>query len=174
MPYIQVEELVDEIRKRYTLLDQEFDDVDEKDRHLRIEDVDRTPYEMLAYQLGWLHLLLGWEADELRGQSVVTPAPGYKWNQLGGLYQQFYDDYRDCSLAAMRTLLRQYVDQCCDWLETLREEELFQPGQRQWAANQAQWPIWKWVHINTVAPFKTFRTRIRKWKRLAGGISKQQ
>ena len=22
------------------------------------------------------------------------------------------------------------------------------------------------IHINTVAPFKTFRTKIRKWKRL--------
>ncbi|KWZ73162.1 hypothetical protein HMPREF3198_01521 [Winkia neuii] len=29
------------------------------------------------------------------------------------------------------------------------------------------WPVWKWVHINTVAPFTTFRTKIRKWKKLA-------
>ncbi|MDU5101023.1 MAG: ClbS/DfsB family four-helix bundle protein, partial [Clostridium butyricum] len=24
----------------------------------------------------------------------------------------------------------------------------------------------KWIHINTVAPFKSFRTKIRKWKKI--------
>lgn len=24
----------------------------------------------------------------------------------------------------------------------------------------------KWIHINSVAPFKTFRSKIRKWKKL--------
>ncbi|MER2002308.1 MAG: ClbS/DfsB family four-helix bundle protein, partial [Carnobacterium inhibens] len=24
---------------------------------------------------------------------------------------------------------------------------------------------WKWIHINTVAPFTNFRTKIRKWKK---------
>lgn len=36
-----------------------------------------------------------------------------------------------------------------------------------WAASTpSNWPVWKWVHINTVAPFKSFRSKIRKWKRL--------
>nr|WP_283777497.1 ClbS/DfsB family four-helix bundle protein [Paenibacillus sp. J2TS4] len=41
--------------------------------------------------------------------------------------------------------------------------------QKKWAASTpANWSIWKWIHINTVAPFKTFRTKIRKWKRIRG------
>lgn len=32
------------------------------------------------------------------------------------------------------------------------------------------WPIWKWVHINTVAPFKTFRRKICKWKKLRAAL----
>ena len=55
--------------------------------------------------------------------------------------------------------------QICTWLETLSEQELFEPNQRRWANNRAKWPIWKWVHINTVAPFTNFRTHIRKWKK---------
>ncbi|WP_369707167.1 ClbS/DfsB family four-helix bundle protein [Corynebacterium sp. HFH0082] len=27
--------------------------------------------------------------------------------------------------------------------------------------------MWKWVHINTVAPLTTFRTKIRTWEKLA-------
>nr|WP_231284711.1 ClbS/DfsB family four-helix bundle protein [Leptotrichia hofstadii] len=47
------------------------------------------------------------------------------------------------------------------------EKELFKQNQRQWASTTpSNWPIWKWIHINTVAPFKTFRTKIRKWKKL--------
>lgn len=49
----------------------------------------------------------------------------------------------------------------------LTESELFESGQRAWASSTpSAWPVWKWVHINTVAPFTTFRTKIRKWKKL--------
>lgn len=51
-----------------------------------------------------------------------------------------------------------------DWINDFSEVELFQPEQRKWATTKAKWPIWKWVHINTVAPFTNFRTKIRKWK----------
>ncbi|QSH96111.1 ClbS/DfsB family four-helix bundle protein [Treponema phagedenis] len=28
------------------------------------------------------------------------------------------------------------------------------------------WEVYKFIHVNTVAPFGTFRTKIRKWKKL--------
>ena len=49
----------------------------------------------------------------------------------------------------MTKLVRMVVN----WINDLSEAELFQPEQR------------KWVHINTVAPFTSFRTKIRKWKK---------
>jgi len=49
----------------------------------------------------------------------------------------------------------------------INDEVLFEPNQRQWATTAAQCPVWKWVHINSVAPFGTFRTKIRKWKKAA-------
>ena len=58
------------------------------------------------------------------------------------------------------------IDAC---IESLTEAELFQTGQR-------QWPVYKWIHINTVAPFTNFRMQIRRWKRFyeipaAGGMT---
>lgn len=35
------------------------------------------------------------------------------------------------------------------------------------AAKTAVWPVYKFIHVNTVAPFGTFRTKIRKWKKAA-------
>ena len=101
-------------------------------------DGGKTPSEHLAYQLGWVTALLDWERREQAGEAVQTPAPGYKWNALAAL---------------------------CAWIDGLSDDELFLPAQRQWATTAAQWPLWKWIHINTVAPFTNFRTQIRKWKK---------
>lgn len=52
-------------------------------------------------------------------------------------------------------------------INTYTDVELFQQGGRKWSSSTpSNWPIWKWIHINTVAPFKSFRTKIRKWKKL--------
>lgn len=40
---------------------------------------------------------------------------------------------------------------------------------RKWAdeaTKTAVWEVYKFIHVNTVAPFGTFRTKIRKWKKI--------
>ncbi|MGX7263596.1 ClbS/DfsB family four-helix bundle protein [Enterococcus crotali] len=164
--YANKEELIAEIKKRYEKYDEEFIDVPEEQKDIRIEEVDKTPSENLSYQLGWVNLILQWEQEEQAGKVVQTPAEGYKWNNLGGLYQSFYEKYGKYSLAEQRVMLRNSVNEVCDWLETLSEKEVFEAGQREYATTKAMWPLYKWVHINTVAPFTNFRTKIRKWKKL--------
>ncbi|TZF95033.1 ClbS/DfsB family four-helix bundle protein [Chryseobacterium panacisoli] len=161
-------ELIEEIKKRYLLYDQEFNGIKEDEKDLLQPGVDKTPSQNISYQLGWTHLLLQWEADEQKGIGVKTPTPEYKWNNLGGLYQSFYNEYRSHSLQQRRELLRNQVDEIINWIESLDDETLFTPGQRKWATTPAQWPVWKWIHINTVAPFKNFRTQLRKWKKEKG------
>jgi len=164
--YADKNALIAEIRNTASLFIKEFDGIAEADKNIRYDDVDRTPQEMIAYQLGWLDLIRGWDRDELEGKKVVTPAPGCKWNQMGLLYQGFYDRYNDKSLAQLRELFVGAVDSLVEWLNGFSDDELFKSGGRKWAASTtSNWPIWKWVHINTVAPFKSFRGKIRKWKR---------
>lgn len=163
--------LIAEIAKTADLFIKEFDGIDEADKNVRYEEVDRTPQEIIAYQLGWMGLIRNWDGDELDGKEVRTPAPGYKWNQMGELYQGFYDKYQDRTLAELRELFMNAVASLVEWLDNFSSDELFKPGGRKWAAStSSNWPVWKWVHINTVAPFKSFRSRIRKWKKL--GVSK--
>jgi len=163
--YPSKEAFIAEIRRTYKLFDQEFDDVPEDRKNQRIGEVDRTPQEMIAYQLGWLSLVMSWERDEGAGIEVTTPAPNYKWNQLGALYQRFYQAYDGYSLEELRFMLKQRTDEWCEWINRLTEEELFRPGVRKWTVTSANWPMWKWLHINSVAPFKSFRAKIRKWKK---------
>jgi len=34
------------------------------------------------------------------------------------------------------------------------------------ATKTAVWEVYKFIHVNTVAPFGSFRTKIRKWKKI--------
>ena len=165
--YADKKELMAEIRKTADVFIKEFEDISEDEKDTRYEGVDRTPQEIIAYQLGWMSLLRGWDSDELTGKEVIMPAPGYKWNQMGILYQGFYKKYQDQSLEQLKTTFTEAVDLFLKWLEGFSEEEIFESGGRKWAASTpSNWPIWRWVHTNTVAPFKTFRSKIRKWKKL--------
>ncbi len=66
-------------------------------------------------------------------------------------------------------MFEQNVNNIIQLVESYNDAELFEQGGRQWATTTpSNWPIWKWIHINTVAPFKSFRTKIRKWKRMRG------
>ncbi|MDT2687981.1 ClbS/DfsB family four-helix bundle protein [Enterococcus gallinarum] len=159
-------ELIQTIQDTFQKYITEFEEIPEEWRHQHHDKVDKSPSENLSYQLGWLHLLLDWEAQEKNGVAVQTPAAGYKWNQLGALYDQFYQRYGQLSLKEQQQQLTQLVEELCQWISTLSDTELFEPGQRKWATTKAQWPLYKWIHINSVAPFTNFRTKIRKWKRL--------
>lgn len=164
--YRNSEDLVNEIQKRADLFIDEFIEIPESKKNLVVEGVDRSPSQMIAYQLGWMRLMLSWESRELSGEIVKTPHDDFKWNNLGGLYERFYSDYKDVALSELISEYRNTVADIIKFVKNISDEDLFLPGGRNWAASTpANWPVWKWVHINTVAPFQTFRSKIRKWKR---------
>lgn len=165
--YEDKQAFIAEIQKAAANFIKEYEEITEDDKDLRMETTERTPFENLAYQLGWIALINQWEQEEKAGKIAEMPAPGIKWNRLGPLYEKFYTDYRGKSLAEMVKMFNIAVNNICQWVNSLTDDELFKPGGRKWARSYASnWPVWKWVHINTVAPFKTFRTKIRKWKKI--------
>lgn len=166
--YQNKEELKAEIAKSFEKYISEFDGIPEDLKDKRVEEADRTPAENLAYQVGWTTLVLKWEEDEKNGLPVHTPSDTFKWNQLGGLYQWFTDTYAHLSLKELQDRLRGNIQAIYAMIDSLSEEELFKPHMRKWAdesTKTAVWEVYKFIHVNTVAPFGTFRTKIRKWKK---------
>ena len=143
--YENKENLKTEINKAFVKYISEFDNIPETLKDKRVDEVDRTPAENLAYQVGWTTLLLKWEEDERKGFQVKTPSDKFKWNQLGELYQWFTDTYAHLSLQELKPHMRKWADE---------------------ATKTAVWEVYKFIHVNTVAPFGTFRTKIRKWKKI--------
>lgn len=168
--YASKEELKEEIIKSYKKYIEEFNDIDENLKDKRIEEVDRTPAENLSYQVGWTSLLLKWEENEKAGIEVITPSEKFKWNELGKLYEWFNESYSSLSLKELRIILDENINKILKLIDDMTEEELFNPHMRRWAddaTKTAVWEVYKFIHVNTVAPFKTFRTKIRKWKKLS-------
>lgn len=168
--YTSKEELKIEIKNKYEKYISEFSNIPEELKDKRIDQVDRTPAENLSYQVGWTTLLLKWEESEKNGLEVKTPTDEYKWNELGKLYDYFTATYAHKSLEELKSILEENINNIHIMIDEYTDEELFQPHMRKWAddaTKTATWEVYKFIHVNTVAPFGTFRTKIRKWKKLA-------
>ena len=103
--YENKDELKNEINKSFAKYISEFNDIPEHLKDKRIDEIDRTPAENLAYQVGWTTLVIKWESDERKGIPVKTPSDNFKWNQLGELYQWFTDTYAHLSLQELKDML---------------------------------------------------------------------
>ncbi|HGA3888389.1 TPA: ClbS/DfsB family four-helix bundle protein [Streptococcus agalactiae] len=163
--YENKEELKKEISKTFEKYIMEFNNIPENLKDKRIDEVDRTPAENLSYQVGWTSLVLKWEEDERKGLQVKTPSDEFKWNQLGELYQWFTDTYAHLSLQELKAKLNENINSIYAMIDLLSEEELFEAHMRKWAdeaTKTATWEVYKFIHVNTVAPFGTFRTKIRR------------
>lgn len=167
--YENKEDLKLEIEKTFNKYISEFDDIPEDLKDKKIYEVDRSPAENLAYQVGWTTLILKWEKDEEEGLEVKTPTDNFKWNQLGELYQCFNENYAHLSIRELKNILEENINSIYEMIDSMSDEELFEPHMRKWAddaTKKAVWEVYKFIHINTVAPFSSFRTKIRKWKKI--------
>lgn len=169
MKYRSRDELVSKIRSNYNLFIIEFKDIDEELKDYKVDGVLRSPSEILAYQLGWINLLISWDKQERAGELVKTPHSDYEWDQLGLLYQTFFQRYSALSLNELISQLDELVDNFILWIGTLTDPELFKQGTLKWTGDKYKWPVVRFIHMNSVAPFKSFREMICKWKKSRKG-----
>lgn len=79
--------LEDEITKRVYQFIREINDIPDGGWDIHVDGIDRTPRQIIAYQLGRMEFLLSSEREEQADKEMVTPAPSFKCNQIGGLYE---------------------------------------------------------------------------------------
>lgn len=68
--------------------------------------------------------------EEKESKVVKTPLEGYKWNELGKLYQYFIDTYAHLSLNELLILIAKNVYDITNMLTHMTEDELFKQHQR--------------------------------------------
>lgn len=85
------------------------------------------------------------------------------------MYQWFTGTYAHKLLNELKAQLRKNVEDIYIMIDEVTEEVLFKPHMRKLAdeaTKTATWEVYKFIHVNTVAPFGKCRTKIRKWKKI--------
>ena len=159
-------ELLERLRAARAKLDAECEGLSATDARRAELEGEVSVCDLLAYQIGWGRRLLAWEEAERAGETPEMPAPGFGWKELGELARSFHREHRRRSLAWLRAEFTRTVEAIERFIESVDDAELFEPGARAWAGER--WPLVKWIQVNTIAPYGSARTKIRRWKRGRG------
>ena len=166
MRYSNKLELVEAIKSNANLFIKEYLDIKESSINMVDEEIGYTPFQMLSFCNGWMDLVLAWESEERKGIQKTPLATEWKWNKLDCLYQSFYDKYNGYSLKELINIFNQNVDNIIKLVNNLSDVELLETGKRNWAkTNGKEFSVCRLIHLNTIANFKNFRGKIRKWKK---------
>lgn len=113
--------------------------------------------DIIGYQIGWGKLLLGWYQAGIQGLMPLMPGEGFeKWDYVG-LAHHFYAHYQ---LDAGKEQEQSFHDTVCAIIAIVEKEHqtgrLDETGRWEWCTLQSgkQWPLSKWITINTVSPYK--------------------
>lgn len=138
---------------------------------VRLQEIDGTGgkvsvVDLIAYQIGWAQLLLGWYKAGLKGLMPQMPGDGFTTWDYTGLARSFYARYGKRSPEELLQLLRQSVIEIIECVE--REDaagRLQATGIWDWCTlpSGKQWPLAKWVQVNTVAPYKRATMLIKQY-----------
>ena len=166
MRYSNKLELVEAIKSNANLFIKEYLDIKESSINMVDEEIGYTPFQMLSFCNGWMDLVLAWESEEQKSIQKTQLATEWKWNKLDWLYQSFYDKYNGYSLKELINIFNQNVDNIIKLVNNLSDVELLESGKRNWAkTNGKEFSVCRLIHLNTIANFKNFRGKIRKWKK---------
>jgi hypothetical protein len=156
------QDLLRKLESAYSGLDNMLEGIEPAQVRLRELEGEVSCCDLIAYQIGWGRLLLSWELTEAGGELATLPAAGFRWNQLGELAEAIYAEYADFDLPELRAEFFEVYQALYLWIEGLEERDLFQFRRRQWIGEK--WTMVKWIQVNTIAPYTSARTKLKKWK----------
>lgn len=122
---------------------------------------DWSVKDILAHLVDWEQRCIGWYEMGKRGETPVTPEPGYKWSQLAALNQKYYQLHKDQPLAEIQAQFQSSFRQIKTLLEAMPEAELVTPGYYAWTGNSA---LLVYFYYNTSSHYRWGTTQVRPKK----------
>ena len=155
------QELVELIESEFSKLDAELNHVDDKLAQRVCVD-SWTIKDLLAVRLWWSRSVLNWIDKGRQDKVPITPAKGYRWKETPCLNNDIVEKARGRSYQAIRKDLKKQFKRLLSTIESLTDHDLLNVGVYQWAGN---YPVSRWLSINTARQYHTARAFIRKAKR---------
>lgn len=121
--------------------------------------------DLLAYQIGWGKNLIRWYESGIKGKKQEMPGDGFsKWDYVA-IAKFFYQKYLYDSSNQQIEIFHQVVSRILEIIEIEQQtDQLDQIGIWSWCtlSSGKQWPLSKWIRVNTVSPYKRAAQLIKK------------
>lgn len=123
--------------------------------------------DLIAYQIGWGNCLIRWYETGISGKIPEMPGDGFTNWDYTAIAEHFYQKYcYDASDQQMR-VFTQVVSRILEIIQIeYQTGNLEQIGVWPWCtlSSGKQWPLSKWIRVNTVSPYKRAAKLIKKSK----------
>ncbi|MCP4663183.1 MAG: ClbS/DfsB family four-helix bundle protein [bacterium] len=120
---------------------------------------DWSVKDLLAVRAWWTENVIDWIEAGRRGETPITPAEGYRWNETPRLNADVVKAARRESYRCVRARLARGFERVVRTIETLDDRELLGVGVFAWSG---KYPISRWISMNTARQYTTARTFIRR------------
>ena len=120
---------------------------------------DWSVKDLLAVRAWWTESVIDWIEAGRRGETPITPAEGYRWNETPRLNADVVKAARRESYRSVRARLERGFERVIRTIDALDDTELLGIGVFAWAGKYA---ISRWISINTARQYTTARTFIRR------------
>jgi hypothetical protein len=153
-------ELIEAINKSYSLLLKKLISIPEQKAfeplmNGHVKGSMMSVAQLVSYLIGWGELVLFWHAQEMKGQKVIFPEIGFKWNELGKLAQKFYQDYQDVTdYNSLLHLLGKNKDSIIELIDGFSNEDLYG------IAWYGEYTRGRMIQLNTSSPYKNAASRL--------------
>lgn len=121
--------------------------------------------DLIAYQIGWGKCLIGWYESGIIGEVPIMPGEGFSTWDYTAIARHFYQKYQYHHHDEQNQVFHQVVLQLLDIVEKeYQVENLDRLGVWSWCTLKSgkQWPLSKWIKINTSSPYKRAHQLIKK------------
>lgn len=141
-------------------------------RQLRVMDTAGgkvSVADLVAYQIGWGKLLIGWYEAGMREEMPQMPGDGFDVWDYTAIARHFYSTYCHDGGEIQEREFAQVVARIVSIIaEADQEGTLNRLGVWPWCQLRSgkQWPLSKWIQVNTVAPYRRALTLIQNGVRL--------
>ena len=120
---------------------------------------------LIAYQIGWGKCLIEWYESGIKGEYPIMPGEGFSTWDYNAIARHFYQKYHYHDPNEQNQVFHQVVLQLLDIVEKEHQTgNLDRIGIWSWCTLKSgkQWPLSKWIKINTSSPYKRARQLIKK------------
>lgn len=121
--------------------------------------------DLIAYQMGWGKNLIRWYESGLKEQMPEMPGDGFSTWDYTAIAQHFYQKYQFDRPDQQMEVFHQVVTRILEIVEAEHQAgRLDCLGAWPWCtlSSGKQWPLSKWIRVNTASPYKRARMLIQR------------